>query len=68
MPLYDFQCTNKECAEYEKPLECICKYGQIADCKVCKQPMQKLIMPPETPKVPHISWSSWRVGIGLDRK
>lgn len=65
MPLYDFKCENEECKENGIHCERLCKVGKIATCENCQAPMKKLILPPEGKRVPHVSWSTWRVGIGL---
>ena len=61
MPIYDFKCQNEECDQQEVHVERLCKVGQIAQCKSCEQDMKKIIVPPDVPKVPHISWSLWQV-------
>lgn len=62
MPLYDFQCRNKDCRYKDTDIEILCKYEEIKNqvCKNCSQTLEKIIRPPDGPRVPHISWSQWR--------
>lgn len=66
MPLYDFECRNEKCEKHAEHVETLCKVGVISECSECGEPMKKLIMAPDHKQVPHISWSTWRVGIGLN--
>ncbi len=65
MPLYDFGCSNKECENHDKLQEQLVPMSiSKLECELCKQDMFRKITSSKN-KTPHISWSSWRVGIGL---
>lgn len=61
MPMYDFACENEECPQFEEEVEKLCKVGEIKDCEECGQPMKKLIKSAGYKKIPHISWSTWKI-------
>ena len=64
MPLFDFKCTNEKCSDHDQNVEILCKHGSTQKCKTCEQELIKVIIAPDIPKVPHISWSKWRAGMG----
>lgn len=66
MPLFDYKCENIKCSNCGTVEEHLVRHaGQWVHCPECLSPMKKIISAPDGKRVPHISWSSWRVGIGL---
>lgn len=66
MPLYDFQCNacnhefeeNVKLDEYEEDKYCV----SCPECGACG-PERKIVNPKH---YKHLSWSTWRVGLGGD--
>lgn len=63
MPIYDFACKNTECTELDIELETLSRVGAIEPCEKCGKDMKKLIKRPKGKRAPHISWSTWQVGL-----
>ena len=64
MPIYVFACDNYECSSHKEEAEYICKVNETKGCEACGFSMKKLIRAPKTRQVPHISWSTWSIGMG----
>lgn len=66
MPLYDFECTNEYCEEYEKPFERLLSIKEAGDllCVLCGKPVKKKV----GKSAKHPSWGLWRVQQEAGRK
>ena len=56
----DYICTNDSCSKYYEKVE---KFGKRAErdtyqCEICTSLLKRV---PTGQRVPHISWSTWRV-------
>lgn len=62
MPMYDYQCKNTEC-DNDTVVEVLHKMAEKPEllCSTCDTKLTKVIVAPNTPKVPHVSWSTWRM-------
>ena len=62
MPLYEYQCKNQECPNYDKVIEIqvkLSQYSMLLHCEKCGQVLKKLI---SKLKTKHGSWSNWQIG------
>lgn len=65
MPIYDFVCPNEECEMHDQDIELLCNVGDFdQECETCTGKLRKVYRSTSYKKVPHISWSTWRVGMG----
>ena len=49
MPLYEFECTNKECAKRDKVMQFIVPlaiYDKVIKCPLCMKPLHKRLSAP----------------------
>jgi len=61
---FDYVCTNKECSQEREDRIVRREKQDEQTCSKCSSPMSKCL---SAPKGTHHSWSTWRVGIGLDK-
>lgn len=63
MPIYDFTCKNEKCSAFEEDIELLIQFGDTPPCAHCGTFLTKVFRAPAKPKVPHSSWSTWRIGL-----